>query len=381
MWLDELLTKQKVVVCVGSGGVGKTTTAAAIGVRAAMNGQKVLCLTIDPAKRLANSLGLQSMGTEEQTIDKAVFEHHNLSCRGSLSAMMLDTKRTFDELVHRYAPSTEVRERILNNRIYQYVSTSLAGTSEYMAMEKLHAVRETGDWDLIVLDTPPTSNALDFLDAPERLAGLLDSPALRWFVQAFESTGKLSMNLMGKGAAFLLRGLAKFTGAEFLDQVAEFVTDLNDMFGGFRDRATKISDTLRKPEVAFLVVTTPSPLALDEALFLHRRLLSIDMPASAFVVNAVHEVLEEPELPTPELEKALVPHLGQGQEAKPLLRKLRRALDDERGRALVDRSQLARLRKEVGSSATVLVVPAFETDVHDLSALAKVSGFLTGSAA
>ena len=182
MNLAEVLQGHRVVVCVGSGGVGKTTTAAALALRAAVDGRRVLCLTIDPARRLATSLGLDEMTTEERVVPMALFEAQGLKPKGELSAMMLDTKRTFDELVERYASSPEARDRILNNEIYRYVSSSLAGTQEYMAMEKLHAVRQNDRWDLIVLDTPPTTNALDFLDAPERLVAMIDSPAMRWFV-------------------------------------------------------------------------------------------------------------------------------------------------------------------------------------------------------
>ncbi|MDH5492293.1 MAG: AAA family ATPase, partial [Myxococcales bacterium] len=215
MGLADVLCGHRVVVCVGSGGVGKTTTAAALATWAAMQGRRVLCLTIDPAHRLANSLGLDEMKAEEQEVPAALFEAYGLQLRGRLSAMMLDPKRTFDELVTRNASSPEVRDAILENRIYQYVSSSLAGTQEYMAMEKLHSVRDDERFDLVVLDTPPTSNALDFLDAPERLVEMIDSPAMRWFLQASEtSTGKFSFSALGKGAALLLRALSRFTGAE-----------------------------------------------------------------------------------------------------------------------------------------------------------------------
>ncbi len=378
MALGEVLNTHRVVVCVGSGGVGKTTTAAALAVRAAMEGKKVLCLTIDPARRLANSLGLSHMHTEEQEISRDLFEENGLELRGSLSAMMLDTKRTFDDLVARYASSPEARERILQNKLYQYVSTSLAGTQEYMAMEKLHDVRQRSEWDLIVLDTPPTSNALDFLDAPERLVGLIDSPAIRWFVQAFQSSGKISLNLVGKGAAFLLRGLAKFTGAEFLDYVAEFVVDLNELFGGFRQRAAEVEAALRSPEVAFVIVTSPSPLAIEEAVFFHRRLGEGRMQADAFVVNAMHELLPEPSAKRPELERAAAEVLPEGMDVRRAVERMRRALDDERLQGVADRIEAERLRTMVQSETQFVEVPAFEEDVHDLAALARVASYLVG---
>ncbi|HEY8427390.1 MAG TPA: ArsA-related P-loop ATPase [Sandaracinaceae bacterium] len=375
MSLEQLLSKHRVVVCVGCGGVGKTTTAASLAVHAAMRGRRVLCLTIDPAKRLANSLGLAEMTTEEQVVPAELFAQHGLVLRGSLSAMMLDTKRTFDDLVVRYASSPEVAERILKNRVYQYLSTSLAGTQEYMAMEKLHAVRQDGRYDLIVLDTPPTSNALDFLDAPERLAGLVDSPAMRWFIQAFEGAGKLSFNLIGKGAAFLLRGLSRFTGTGFLEVVAQFVTDFNDLFGGFRERARQVAEALRSPEVAFVIVTSPSPLAMEEAIFFARRLEEAGMRRDAFVINGMRPLFAEPAVDDRALAREIAPHVPNPERA---VERMRRALDDARTRAIADRVQADRLRQRAGAEHLFVEVPAFEEDVHDLAALAEVAAYLTG---
>src|SRR5271167_674704 len=213
--LESLLLTKHVVICVGAGGVGKTTTAAALGVAAAMRGKRVLCLTIDPARRLAEALGLETMSAEEQAIEPELFAKAGLSMKGSLTAMMLDTKRTFDELVIKYSSSPEHARRLLDNKLYKYVSTSLAGTQEYMAMEKLVAVQRDTRFDLVILDTPPTANALDFLDAPARLAEAIDSAAMRWFVQAFEQSGKLSLNLLARSAAAVLRGLGRITGAGF----------------------------------------------------------------------------------------------------------------------------------------------------------------------
>ena len=180
--LADLTNTRRVIVTVGAGGVGKTTTAAALGGAAARAGKRVLCLTIDPAKRLAESLGIAEMRTEAVTVDPARFAAAGVPLKGSLTAMMLDTKRTFDELVLKYSSSKEKAEKLLSNKLYQYVSTSLAGTQEYMAMEKLVAVKDDDRYDLVVLDTPPTANALDFLDAPQRLMEALDSATMKWFV-------------------------------------------------------------------------------------------------------------------------------------------------------------------------------------------------------
>ncbi|MBJ72505.1 MAG: anion-transporting ATPase [Sandaracinus sp.] len=374
--LRQVVESHRVVVTVGSGGVGKTTTAAAIAMHAAMQGKKVLCLTIDPARRLANSLGLDEMTVDEQEVPAELFTRHGLELKGELSAMMLDTKRTFDELVAEQASSPEIRDKILNNEIYKYVAGSLAGTQEYMAMEKLHSVRQDPRWDLIVLDTPPTSNALDFLDAPDRLIDAIDSPAMRWFIQAFQGAGKFSFGMVGKGAAFLLRGLSKFTGAGFLEQIAEFVSGINDLFGGFRDRATEVGDALRSPEVAFVVVTSPAPLSIAEAIFFSERLKEAGMRRDGVVVNGVHALIPEPSAKGEVLEAAL-------QEAAPdleapgkIIERMHQALQDERLRGVADRIETDRLKNRVGDEVVYVEVPKLEEDVHDLGGLATIASHL-----
>lgn len=378
MSLSDVLSEHRVVVCVGSGGVGKTTTAASLALHAATQGKRVLCLTIDPAKRLANSLGLSEMKSQEQEVPRELFESQGIELRGSLSAMMLDTKQTFDELVRTTASSPERAQRILDNRLYQYISSSLAGTGEYMAMEKLHAVKKDERYDLIVLDTPPTSNALDFLDAPERLAGLVDSPAMRWFIQAFEGAGKFSLNLVGKGAAFILRGLSRFTGTGFMEQVAEFVTDFNDLFGGFRKRAEEIGAYFRSDEVAFVIVTSPVPLAIEEAIFFSERLEEANMRRDAFVINQVHPLIAEPSASTAALEAEAKKHLPESVSASRVVARMQRALDDARLRAVADRIEADRLRSRCGDDVLYVEVPVLDTDVHDLATLARVSSYLVG---
>ena len=379
--LLSVLERHRVVVCVGSGGVGKTTTAAALSLYAALAGKNVLCLTIDPAKRLANSLGLDAMTTDEQVVQPELFLEAGLKPNGSLRAMMLDTKRTFDELVHHYASSPERAKRILNNRLYQYISTSLAGTQEYMAMEKLHAVRKASDYDLIVLDTPPTGNALDFLDAPEKLVGVIDSPAMRWFMQAFSGAGKLGFGLVGRGAGMVMRGLAKFTGGEFLDSVALFISEINDLFGGFTDRARAVENALRSSDVAFVLVTSPDPLAVREAAFFADKLAGHGMRQAATVINRVTPLLSEPHGTQREVHEALLPRLPRGINEALLEEKLWQALDDERLRAVTDRGEVERLHALTHNRGLYVEVPAFEEDVHDLKSLARVASHLMGSAA
>ncbi|MCC6898917.1 MAG: ArsA family ATPase [Polyangiaceae bacterium] len=376
--LTPLLEGRRVVLCVGSGGVGKTTVTAALGLAAAERGKRVLCLTIDPAKRLANSLGLSSMTGDEQVVSPELFERVGLRVAGRLSVMMLDTKRTFDELVVRHASSPEARDRILNNRLYQYVSTSLAGTQEYMAMEKLLSVKRDGAYDLIVLDTPPTSNALDFLDAPERLINALDSAAVRWLMQAFEQSGRFSLNLVAKSVAVVLRGIGKLTGGGFLEQMAAFVTDLNDLFGGFRQRATEVSAAFRGPEFAYVLVTTPAPAAIREALFFADRLHEQGMRRDAFVVNRVHK-RPRAHPSRDEIEGAVARHqLSLGPSGA---ERLERALREETELAETDAAELANLDRALvpgqrGAKPIRIEIPALPSDVHDLSTLGGIAKLL-----
>jgi anion-transporting ArsA/GET3 family ATPase len=373
--LAELVDSRRVLITVGAGGVGKTTTAAAISVAAARRGKRVLCLTIDPAKRLAESLGITEMRTEAATVDPARFEASGVKLTGSLTAMMLDTKRTFDELVIKYSSTQAKADRLLHNKLYQYVSTSLAGTQEYMAMEKLVAVKDDPRYDLIVLDTPPTTNALDFLDAPQRLIEALDSATMTWFVQAFESGGKFSLNLIAKSAAAILRGIGRITGGGFLEAMAEFIGELNDLFGGFKERAARVESALRGDDVAFVLVTSASPPSIQEVLYFAERLAEASMPRGAFVVNRFH-------VPPP--------HAAEGvtlEEAEAAIRARELTLEEDAPQRLVhahsdavklavlDARHLRVLGLSAGSTPIVRVAE-LETDVHDLQLLALLGDAL-----
>jgi anion-transporting ArsA/GET3 family ATPase len=372
--LAPLIASRRVILCVGCGGVGKTTTAAAIGLAAAAQGKRTLCLTVDPARRLAESLGLSEMKHEMQAVDPARFREAGVDVTGSLTVMMLDTKGTFDELVARYA-SPETRERILRNTLYRYISTSLAGTAEYMAMEKLYALRTDSRWDLIVIDTPPTTNALDFLDAPERMIEALDSPVFRWLVSAFEPSGKLSVNLLARGAAAALRGMGRLTGTGFLEALAELIVLLNDMLGGFRARANEVQKALRGPDVAYVLVTSPDPLSIREILYFADRLRELSMPRDAVIVNRMHR--DPGARPSPEAVRAELAALGVALAADGEMRVIS-AFEDEVRQSDLDRRHLGALESlEVGDQRPLRVsVPALIGDVHDLRALAKVSAAL-----
>jgi anion-transporting ArsA/GET3 family ATPase len=373
---------RRVLIAVGAGGVGKTTTAAALGVAAARRGKRVLCLTIDPARRLAEALGLQRMSSEEQVVEPKLFAEAGIPVTGSLSAMMLDTKRTFDDLVTKYSSTPERAQRLLGNRLYRYVSTSLAGTQEYMAMEKLVAVQQDPRFDLVVLDTPPTANALDFLDAPERLVEALDSATMSWFIQAFESTGKLSLNLLARSAAVVLRGLGRITGGGFLQAMAEFIVELDDLFGGFKQRARLVEARLRSPDVSFVLVTSPAPTSVQEVLFFSDRLEQSGMARGAFVVNRFHvppPLADDP--PTAADVAASIGALGLALEDDAANR-LVRAHADAKRLAGLDAIHVARLNERAkGGAVPIVRVPELPTDVHDLALLGTLADVLMSGGA
>jgi anion-transporting ArsA/GET3 family ATPase len=375
--LGPLLDARRVILCVGCGGVGKTTTTAALGLAAARRGKRVLCLTIDPARRLSQSLGIEEMKTEAQTIDPAVFARAGVRVPGTMTVMMLDTKSTFDSLVEQLAETPEKRDQILGNVLYKYISTSLAGTQEYMAMEKLYAVKGDPAYDIILLDTPPTTNALDFLDAPERLVGAIDSAATRWFVQAFQGSGKLSFNLLARSTAAILKGIGKLTGSGFLEQIAAFISEVNELFGGWRKRAEMVSAALRGPEVAYVLVTTPDPLCVREVLYFADRLREQKMRRDAFVVNRVHPIYGR--LPGPaEVAAALAESdLPMGPGAAERL--LQAAADESRLGAMDQRNLVAldeALAEERGGGSLRVDVPAFPYDIYDVARLSRVADVL-----
>ena len=371
--LDQLVMTRRVLVAVGAGGVGKTTTAAALAVAAASRGRRVLCLTIDPARRLAEALGLERMSSEEQAIDPALFAAAGITMRGSLMAMMLDTKRTFDELVVKYSSSPARARKLMDNKLYQYVSTSLAGTQEYMAMEKLVAVQRDPRFDLVILDTPPTANALDFLDAPARLVEAVDSPTMRWFVQAFESTGKVGFNLLARSAAVVLRGLGRITGGGFLAAMAEFITELNDLFGGFKERAQMVESSLRSPEVSFVLVTSPAPMSLEEVIFFSERLARANMPRGAFVVNRFRlPPLSADRQPTvADAASAIASHGLHLEDDAPI--RVVQAHAAAVRLAARDAALVGTLRARASDSVPIVRVAELASDVHDLKNLGEIA--------
>ncbi len=370
--IDALLTDRhtRIIVCCGSGGVGKTTTAAALALRAAEQGRHVVVLTIDPARRLAQSLGLTELDNTPRPVHGI-----DTAAGGTLDAMMLDMKRTFDEVVLAHS-NPETAEQILANPFYQAVSSSFAGTQEYMAMEKLGQLRAQADrdrtWDLIVVDTPPSRSALDFLDAPKRLGSFLDGRFIR-LISAPAKAGRAGLRLFNAGLGLVVRTLNLVLGGEMLRDVQTFVTALDTMFGGFRERADHTYALLKESGTAFVVVAAPERDALREASYFTARLTDDGMPPRGLVVNRLQRV----SAPSLSAARALA-------AAEQL---------DERGhrdssQAVLLHAQLMEIaarqrnlvrRFSAGHTGIPLVeVAALAGDVHDLEGLRAIGAALAG---
>jgi anion-transporting ArsA/GET3 family ATPase len=362
----EVLEGKEICVCAGAGGVGKTSTAAAVALGMAQQGGKVAVVTIDPARRLANSLGLKELGNEASRIDPRRFRRAGLEVEGELWAMMLDPKRTFDELIERRAPDAETRDAVLSNRIYKEISDALGGSQEFMAMEKLYELHEEGGYDLIVLDTPPTRNALDFLDAPERLSRFVDSRSLQFFM----SPGRRGLGLLGKGTGLLFSVLRRATGIDLLKDLSDFFNAFGGMSEDFRARAGAVNELLADRRTAFLLVTSPQRDAVDEALFFEERLRSGKLPFGAVVVNRMHDEVE-PRAAGKGLERKVSDLLGEE-----LGRKVTRNLEDYRRLAERDRTNVADLEGRLRAGEPMFVIPYLDDDVHDIKGLVEMNAHL-----
>jgi anion-transporting ArsA/GET3 family ATPase len=360
----ELLRGKRIVICAGSGGVGKTTTAAALAMGMAERGSKVAVVTIDPARRLADSLGLDELGNEPRLVDPERFAAHGVEMRGELWALMLDAKRTFDELIERLAPDARTRDEVFANRIYQQLSAAVAGSQEFTAIAKLYELDQEGDYDLLVLDTPPSRNALDFLDAPQRLAHFFQGRAIRLFLRPAGIGGRI----IGAGTGVVFSLLQRVTGVDLLSDLSVFFRTLGGMIDGFTERARRVGALLEDPSTTFLIVTAPRHDPVEEAIFFRRKLRDAGMPFGGLVVNRVHEL----------------DHVD-GAAAG--------ALSDELGSALADRVETSareiaalaerdaanvdRLVTQFGDPPTI-VVPELEGDIHDVEGLALLRWYLLG---
>jgi anion-transporting ArsA/GET3 family ATPase len=366
--IAELLEGKRVCVCGGSGGVGKTTTSAAIALGMAARGAKVAVVTIDPARRLANALGLEELENEPRRVAPELLAAGGLKIEGELWAMMLDPKRTFDELIDRIAPDPERAAEIKANHVYSELSTAVSGSQEFTAVGKLYDLHHEGDFDLLVLDTPPSRNALDFLDAPGRLTSFLEGRALKAFIRP---TG-LGMRVLGRGAAPFLGALRRVTGVDLLADLATFFALLGDMTEDFSVRAAAVAEMLTAPTTAFVLVTSTQAAAIDEAIWFRRTLHDSGLPFAGVVVNRVHHDTlgdHEPEDVLAALGEELTPKL-----AALVVENLR----DYHSLARRDQRNIARLQSELGDHP-LLLVPHLDDDVHDVEGLLRMHRYLFAS--
>ncbi|KRE39535.1 ATPase [Janibacter sp. Soil728] len=373
--LDTILgdRERRIVVCCGSGGVGKTTTAAALAVRAAEQGRRVVVLTIDPARRLAQSLGLEELDNTPRPVTGL-----DTSAGGSLDAMMLDMKRTFDEVVEAHATPDKAAQ-ILANPFYIAVSSSFAGTQEYMAMEKLGQLRGlmadgSRDWDLIIVDTPPSRSALDFLDAPKRLGSFLDGRFIRLLTAPAKVGGRASLKVFSAGVSLAGGVMTKLLGGDFLRDVQTFVAAMDTMFGGFRQRADQTYALLSRPETAFVVVAAPERDAMREAGFFIERLASDRMPLAGVLVNRVH-IAGAKQMGAGRAEDAAaqLEEMGGHDLAAALLRVHAEVAETAaRHRGVITRFRTSHPGVPLGT------VPAHAVDIHDLAGLREIGEALTG---
>jgi len=312
------------------------------------------------------------MRAQEQQVDHLAFVEAGLILRGQLWAAVVDAKATFDGLVRRLSADESATERILNNRIYRYVSRSMPGIQEYMAMERLCAVKENPDFDIVVLDTPPTSNALDFLDAPRRVTAAMNSPAVEWLLTSHKG------GVLSQGTAFVVRHLARIAGAVVLDRMSELALDFEAMLDGLRARATMVDEMLRSDDVAYILVTSPDPLSVDEAIFLNHRLVEMGLEGGALVVNRMRPFREGVEGISDETIQRSLDHEGglSPTRAARLASLLSRALREEQSLAAADLYHVDRLKRSCQNCSTVCLVPGLERDVYELAQLARLHEWL-----
>lgn len=362
MSLAEVVAHHRVIVCAGSGGVGKTTTAAALAVHGALAGRRTMVLTIDPARRLADALGLRAVGNEACPVD--------VPGPGSLAAMMLDQKGAWDKLVEHYAPNAEVRDRILANRFYQHLSGSFAGSQEYMAIEQLAELHASGEYDLIVVDTPPTRHALDFLDAPKRIAAFLDRKIIRWFVKPYFSAGWATLRVVNRAAGALLRRLEEATGVTALVEISDFFSSMSGLFDGFEARVQGVDRLLRAKATAFVLVGTPEEQVLSEAEEFVRQLAALQIPLRAMVFNRIQQetTTDLRRLDESWLRELVTRAVKRADRAERLVENFLRYETQARG----DQLRMESFRRQLPARAAVATVPNFEQDLHDLDGLRRM---------
>jgi anion-transporting ArsA/GET3 family ATPase len=363
--LERRLRGKRVCICVGAGGVGKTSTSAALALALAARGQKVAVVTIDPAARLAAALGLEQLSGEPHLIERSLLSQQGVEMKGELWAMMLDPKGTFDDIVARLADDDSAREEILANPIYRELSSAVAGSQELSAIAKLYELRHEHDFDVIVLDTPPSRNAVDFLEAPNRLLGFLEGRALKVFI----APGGMAARLFGRSTALVFAIFARVTGVDMLSDLSTFFRSVSGVLDGFGERTRGVAKLLRDPSTAFIIVTSPEPEPAREAVFLAEKLASSGMSRDGLIINRVHfdglggHSREE-------VKELLAPDLGER-----LATRAAANLADFDVLVRRDQKTIKELVRELDDRDPVLV-PHLDEDVRDIAGLARLAEYL-----
>lgn len=367
--LSELVMRQRLIICVGSGGVGKTTVSASLAVAAAKRGRKTLVLTIDPARRLANALGLSRFGNDEVRIP--------LEGQGELWALMLDSRHAFDALIARIARDPDRRRKILDNNVYRNIADSIAGSQEYMATEKLYDVVASGRYDLVVLDTPPVKNALDFLEAPGRLARFLDKRIMKWFLEPYDERKVFGKILFGTSAV-VFRLLGHIFGKEFLGDISEFFHHFRDLYDGFRERHEAVLKLFHAPETSFAVVCAPNEPSVEVAQFFLDEFRTRRLPGVGVIVNQVHPTSPNPIDPEGALGAIAREHCADlaPHTTERLLARLGAAHRRLRELSSIEEQQIAHVASKLEGQQRIWRVPRLETQVHELTALLAVGDHL-----
>ncbi len=362
-----LVKERSIIICCGSGGAGKTTVSAAVALAGARAGRDTCVVTIDPARRLADALGLKHLDNTAREIPG--------DWPGRLSAVMLDAKGTFDDLVHRYSESPDQADRILSNRLYRNLTSALSGTQEYMAAEKLYELHEAGTFDLVVVDTPPTRNALDFLDAPRRLTRFLENRVFQLLLMPTRA----SLKAVSVAAQALLRTISRVAGSEIVDDAVAFFRAFQGMDEGFRERARRVEQLLADAGTAFVLVAAPRRDSVDEAHFFADRLAAFGQPVAALVVNRLHPRFDGPDPRLPESFSDEDVSSLSPPEAAWILAELRRNFEELETLAEREAGFVSSIQSKVDGG--VVRVPFLDQDVHDLAGLAVVARYLTGQVA
>lgn len=363
--LKKLINEKKVLICCGSGGVGKTTTSAALALYAATQGLKTIVLTIDPAKRLANSLGIKKLDYREKEIPREEMKKAGLKPRAPLFAMMLDTKRTFDEIIVKYAPDREKADAILKNKLYQHLSNMIAGSQEYMAMEKLYEIVQERDYDLIVLDTPPSRHALEFLDAPKKMSEMIGNSIMNWFLKPSLFVSRAGLRFLDRSMRRVLQSFDRVAGFEFLQDLSDMLISTSGMLEGFQERAQKVGRLLHDERTSLILISSPQPIPLREAAFFYQKINEYSLPFSGFLFNRV-QLLSPAGLPN---------STGLSDSTKTEYQEMVRLFHNLHER---DQHELKKFKEEMKLSKEVFVktVPQLDHDVHDLAGLKELGELL-----